>query len=376
MKRLAMRRLTVDAWPLLQSTVAAMAAWLIAQRVAGHPQPFFAPIATIAALNALLGERGLTALRLLVGVVVGIAVGELVVVSLHSGYVALAIAIFASMAIARALSSVRIVTVQAAASAVLTVVAASGEVGLHRLIDALIGVGVALAFSQILFSPEPVAFLRRAEAAALEGMAEGLKMAVQALDSDDDELAEQAMMRLRNLRDQLAELSRVRRASAQTARHSLVWRSQLAPLARENENAGHLDLLGGSCLILTRSAMLTSRLERRTLATSIHELARVLKDLASDPGDHATRQSAVDRSLQVARRIACAAEPPGSTLDAAIIAIRLVAADIMVFAGVDPDEAVAAAQEGTGEFRVPAPPHAPRAPFRWHPWRPRRPHPQ
>jgi Fusaric acid resistance protein-like len=354
-----MRRLAIGAWPLLQATVAAMAAWLIAQRVAGHEQPFFAPLATIAALNALLGERGLTAIRLLIGVVVGIVVGELVVVSLHSGSVALAVAIFASMAIARALCGVRIVTVQAAASAVLTVVAADGEVGPNRLVDALIGVGVALVFSQILFSPEPVAFLRRAESAALEGMADGLEMTAQALDSNDDELAERAMTRLRNLRDQLSELSRVRRESVLAARHSLVWRSQLRPLARENENAGHLDLLGGSCLILTRASMLTSQPVRRTLAPSVRDLAGVLNDLASNPGDHTTRQNAVDRSLQVSRQIASSAEPPGSALDATIIALRIVAADIMVFAGVDPDEALAAAQEGPGKLRVPDPPRAP-----------------
>jgi hypothetical protein len=147
-------------------------------------------------------------------------------------------------------------------------------------------------------------------------------------------------------------------------------------LARENENAGHLDLLGGSCLILTRASMLTSRPERRTLAPSVRELAGVLNDLASNPGDHTARQNAVDRSLQASRRIASAAEPPGSALDAAIIAIRIVAADIMVFAGVDPEEALAAAQEGTGEFRVPVPPRAPRLPFKWHRWRPHRPHPR
>ena len=51
---------------------------------------------------------------------------------------------------------------------------ANGEVGTQRLVDALIGVGVALLFSQVLFSPEPLALLRRAEAAALADMAEGL----------------------------------------------------------------------------------------------------------------------------------------------------------------------------------------------------------
>ena len=51
---------------------------------------------------------------------------------------------------------------------------ADGEAGFQRLVDALIGAGVALVFTQIRFSPEPVALLRRAEAAALADMADGL----------------------------------------------------------------------------------------------------------------------------------------------------------------------------------------------------------
>jgi hypothetical protein len=35
----------------------------------------------------------------------------------------------------------------------------------------------------------------------------------------------------------------------------------------------------------------------------------------------------------------------------------------MIFAGVDAEQADAAVREGTGEFRVPAPPSSPRAPF-------------
>jgi hypothetical protein len=48
---------------------------------------------------------------------------------------------------------------------------------------------------------------------------------------------------------------------------------------------------------------------------------------------------------------------------AAIVALRTVASDLMVFAGVDAEQAEAAVREGTGEFRVPAPPSSPRAPF-------------
>jgi peptidoglycan/LPS O-acetylase OafA/YrhL len=59
------RKLLADAWPLLQGTAAAMAAWVIATHLFDHHQPFYAPIAAVVALTAL-GERGLNALQLLV----------------------------------------------------------------------------------------------------------------------------------------------------------------------------------------------------------------------------------------------------------------------------------------------------------------------
>jgi hypothetical protein len=72
----ALRRLPPDTGLVLQGTVAATAAWVIAERVVGNHEPFFAPIAAVVGLNASLGERGLNAVRLLLGVVVGIVAGE------------------------------------------------------------------------------------------------------------------------------------------------------------------------------------------------------------------------------------------------------------------------------------------------------------
>jgi len=249
----ALRPAVADMWPLLQSTAAATAAWVIARQLGDHPDPFFAPIAAVVALNASRGERGANAMRLLVGVVVGITAGELAISALGGGYGTLALATFAGMAAAVALGAARVTIAQAAASAILTVAVADGQAGPDRLVDALIGAGVALVFTQILFSPEPVALLRRAEAAALADMADALGLTARALEGDDDELADRAMSKLRDLRDRLAELSRTRRASSRVVRHSLRWRTRMAPVVRERENAGHLDLLGGSCLMLTRA---------------------------------------------------------------------------------------------------------------------------
>ena len=349
------------AWPLLQGTVAATTAWVIARHVFDHHEPFFAPVAAVVALNASLGERGLNAVRLLQGVVVGILVGETALAVVGSGPLSLALAMFAAMAVAVALGGARIVIAQAAVSAILCVVIGDAEAGAERLVDALVGGGVALAFSQLLFSPEPVALLRRAEAVALAGMARGLEQASQARERDDDELAERALQSLRVVRDHLAELARVRRASTRVARRSAVWRSQRAPVVRENENAGQLDLLGGSCLTLARALAATSEAEGSRFAPIVRDLADVLGDLAAAPGDRATRQRAADRALAVVRRLDGTRTPSESTLTAGIV--EMVAGDIMVFAGVDPEQAADAVRDRTAELDISSPAPAPRVPF-------------
>jgi uncharacterized membrane protein YgaE (UPF0421/DUF939 family) len=367
----ALRRLAAHAWPLVQSTAAATAAWIIAGRVGGRPNPFFAPIAALVALTASRGERGSTAVRLLIGVVVGIVSGELAISVLGSGYSSLALATFAATAVAVALGSARIVIVQAGASAVLTVALADSQAGPWRLVDALIGAGVALVFSQVLFPPEPVALLRRAEAAALEDMADGLELTAGALERDDEELAERALSRLRDLRDRLVELSRTRRASSRVVRHSLIWRTRMAPVVRESEHAGHLDLLGGSCLLLTRTALAMSRLERRRLAPAVQELAAAIMELARAPDDRSSRQRAADRAVDLVRWDAGSpAQFPQALVASA--AIRMVAMDVMVLAGLDPAQVADAVRGGGGELQVPDPPPAPRMPFHSNRRRPTR----
>ena len=107
---------------------------------------------------------------------------------------------------ARALSQERIVIVQAAGSAILTVAVAGGTAGLNRLLDAGIGVGVALVFSQIFFSPEPVRMLRRAESNALAELASGLGRIAAALHANDMDAGRQALFGLRDVRDRLVEV--------------------------------------------------------------------------------------------------------------------------------------------------------------------------
>lgn len=354
----ARQRLMTGTWPVLQQTLAATVAWVIAKGVIDHHEPFFAPIAAVVALNTSFGKRGSNALRLLQGVVVGIVIGELTLGTFGTGYGQLAIAMFVAMAIARATGGARVTVAQAAVAAILIVAVGNEETGIERLADALIGAGVALGFTQFLFSPEPLRLIHRAESAALAEMAKGLRLTGQALGGSDEQAAGQALDTQRTLRNQLTELARAGQASIDAARHSMVWRRRMPLVVREKENAGRLDLLGDSCLMLIRVAVETRTCDREWLAPHLHELAGTLSDLARDPGNLATRQEAGSRPLRMARQLAHhlsvhGSPTPESPEEATVILTRIVAADIMTFSGADPGQATEAVLRGDGQLSAP-----------------------
>jgi hypothetical protein len=357
---------------LLQQAVAATIAWVLATHVVDHHRPFFAPIAAIAALNAPLGERGGNALRLLQGVVIGILTGGLSSSLLGATPWALLLGALTGMATARALGGTAMAIAQAAAAAILTVTIGDTDAGPARLIDALIGGGVALVFSQVLFAPEPVSMLRRAESATLADIAAAFDLAARAIDEDDEDLAGRAVD---SLRDRSATLGRIRYVSHRVARHSAAWRSQRDRVVREEENAGQLDLLGGSALMVVRNATAAGRDERGVLAPVIRDLAARVREMAQDPGDRAVRQRAAVGVLKAVRplraddRFHVAAPDPA--LAATVVAMHSAVVDAMLFAGVDADQAARAIRRDDSDIDVPTPPPTARMPFNraWRPWK-------
>jgi Fusaric acid resistance protein-like len=360
-------RVRDDRWVLLQQALAATVAWVLASYLVDSHQPFFAPIAAVVALNAPLGERGGNALRLLEGVVVGIICGDLARDILSRAPGTLFLATLAAVVVTRALGGTPLALAQAAAAAILTVAVGDPNVGPERLFDALIGGGVALVFSQVLFTPEPVSLLRRAEGHALTNIADAFEMTARALDEDDQNLANRAIDRLRYVPDGF-ELARARHASQRVAKRSAAWRSQRDPVVQENENAGQLDLLGASALMLIRHATPAMGDDREVLAPTMHACAAEIRALARDPGDRETRQRAVDellkgtRDLRADDRVRDA--DPTSALAATVVMMRDVAVDTMIFAGVDPVEAASAIRRDDAALDVPTPAATPRTPFK------------
>ncbi|MGX4692841.1 FUSC family protein [Streptomyces sp. JNUCC 63] len=361
------RRAVADGWPLLQAIASATAAWLVARYVLDHPAPYFAPVSAMIALTANLGERGLHAIRLLKGVLLGLLVGESVLATVGTGPGSMALGVFVALTAARFIGGPQVVVVQAGVSTVLVVALGDQSNGVQRLVDMLIGAGIALVFTQILFPPEPLALLRRAEKAALTAIADGLATTADAIAQDDDELAERVVGKFRDVQDRLAELHRVGRASTSVTRRALVWRATV--VVREKENSEHLSLLGASCLTLARLVASAGSGTRGRFRQPVRDLADVIASLAREFGDRDVRQHAADRSLELATRLTADAGSADSERTFLAHSLRMAAADVIAFAGVDLADAIKAIRAGAPAQRVP--PAAP-APGRLLGWSRRR----
>lgn len=326
-------------WPVIQGTFAATVSWVIARHLVQHHQPFFAPIAAVVALNATRGERGTNALRLLLGVLVGIIVAGVAITVLGSGYLTLAVATLVSMVLALLFGAARMVIAQAAASAILTVATDAPGVGPGRLTDALIGGGTALVISQLLFPAAPLKLLHEDESAALDGMAQALHLAVAAIEHGDDAPADRAVEQLRIVRDRLTELGKTRQRTLHTAHRTPRWWIRREPIVREEENAGQLDLLGSSCLALTRAIIAADDSRLQSLRAPIDQLGDVLRDLSSAPSDRGLRQQAADRAVRIAQDTLRPAPDAPEAERAVAWSVRQVAHDTIVFAGIDPGQA-------------------------------------
>ena len=338
-----MGRVREAAWPLLQAALAAGIAWTLAQLVLGHPQPIFAPSAAVVALAASVGGRGTQAAEMLVGVAVGVLVGEGLVLVLGAGALEVVLASFAAMLVMAAVRIGPLPLIQAGSSAVLVVALQSPSSGAERMLDALVGGAVALVFSQVLFPPSPTSLLKDTDRRALSSATEGLRGSAQALASGDADRAGDALKRVRTKElGSLADLTAAREKSGKVAHRTLRGRLESKRYAGLDARMGRLDLLSSSVLLLSRASYLLLLEEREAtpgwLAPATTELARALDALAEDPESAEARHLARNRAARAAREAVRAEEAgvPNPRVALAAEGIRLAASDVERLAAPEP----------------------------------------
>jgi len=180
---------------ILQMALAAGASWELALQLPHHGRPFFAPIAAVIALGAEHGRRGKQATAMMVGVAVGILVGAGVVAVAGTGWWQLVVAVAISLLVTYAAGGGPLLRNQAAASAVLIVAlhTPGQNLALQRLVDALIGGGIAIVLAQVLFPIDPVEHVLSAARALRLRMAHALDQVAAALETGDLRRAQAAV---------------------------------------------------------------------------------------------------------------------------------------------------------------------------------------
>jgi uncharacterized membrane protein YgaE (UPF0421/DUF939 family) len=181
-----------------QAGVAAGLAWFVAHDLIGRPTPFFAPIAAVITLASSVGQRARRTVELVLGVAIGIGVGDALILLIGNGPWQVGLVVVLAILVATALGGGPPLVNQAAASAVL-VATLTSTTGMPwtRFLDALVGGGIGLAVMTILLPLNPLTVVRRAADPALAALADGLHEVARALADRDPDRANAVLARLR-----------------------------------------------------------------------------------------------------------------------------------------------------------------------------------
>src|SRR3954447_4942889 len=161
---LAHRRLHDRSLAIVQTAVAALAAWYLCVLLLPDPLPVFACIATVAAIGATHGAHRQRATHLVAGVVLGLGIADVLIHVIGTGAPQLALLVVLAMSAAVLLNGSEIVVSEAAVSAMLLVMTGPAGFSPNRALEAIIGGTVALLIVH-LFPPNAELRVSRAAGA-------------------------------------------------------------------------------------------------------------------------------------------------------------------------------------------------------------------
>ena len=360
-RRLASRSgpLSANAWAILQTAVAAGLAYFLAATVLGNEQPFFAPVTAVVTLGLAFGERGRRAFEVALGVVVGLAIADVIVRLLGVGAAQITVVVGLAMAAAVLVGERRLIVNQAAISAILVVALQPPEAPFSpdRFFNALLGGGVALAISH-LFPENPERLVERAAGPTFEELAAALEGVAAALKDGDRERAEALLGGVRDLDERVHDLDEALSAGYETARLSPTRRRSLKHLELYSDASIGMELAVINTRVLVRGAANVLRRGEAvppSLQEAILDLARAVRALATyleeSEGPERSRRCAL-----AAARGATEALEGTRDLTATVLVgqVRAMAVDLLRSTGMNQAEALVAL-----EGAAPRPPAEP-----------------
>lgn len=339
-------RLLRRRWRLmLRLGIATAAAFLIATQVFGHQQAFFAPIAAVVVITAGGGLRGRTLVEVVVGVALGVLVGELIILTIGRGPGQMALVVLLTV-VAATLTGIRgLALTQAANSAVLLAAvvpaAGAGNPAITRFLDALIG-GLCGMAMVLLLPRNPVRDIDAEVQRLLRQLASVLRGTARSLRERDPGVADEALERARGMQGSIDSLDATARNVSEIARMSpMRWRQRehlalYVGAVRDFDNA----IRDSRVLARRASAMLRhGETGPEALEQSVEALAEAVDVIADDLSTLDDFAGAREQLVEAAR-VAVVALPDTMTLNTAAITaqVRSIAADLMFVCGASRDE--------------------------------------
>jgi uncharacterized membrane protein YgaE (UPF0421/DUF939 family) len=356
--RMRAERLRGAARMIVQATLAAVIAWLLATELIGHARPFFAPVAAMITLGLTQGERGRRAVDVVLGVTLGIAISDLLVLQLGTGWWQLGLVVALSMSAALLLGSGQMFAQQAAVSAALvaTLQPPDGGVSFARAVDALLGGGVALAVSALVLPAHPERMARAAAAPVLAELAAVLDDVAAALESRDRAAVQSALDRGRGIDELARNLDEALTVGRETAYLAPPRRRMLGTIDVYADAAAQIDLAVRNVRVLARGARRAIDLEENVppeAAAALRSLAdavRALRGAIEDPG----RAGEVrEPALRAAGQATLVLERTGNLSVSVIVGqVRSTAVDLLRGSGMSYEEAAEAVRAAVREVEA------------------------
>jgi uncharacterized membrane protein YgaE (UPF0421/DUF939 family) len=343
-------RLRSSALPIAQCAIAAGIAWYVAHNVVGHPRPFFAPAAAVTSVGAAFGARLRRSVELVVGVAVGIFIGDMFVAAVGSGPWQIAVVVCLAMGAAVLLDGGPIIVMQAAGSAslVATLLPPGNGGGPARMVDAMVGgaVGVLVV---ALVPGHPVHRARRQAADILQLAAKALHECADGLREQDADRIKDALEVVRGTQKQIDSLRTFLAGGREISRISPLYWNSRQRLERLAAVADPLDNAIRNIRVLLRRSLTLVRddeiLDVRLIA-EIDKLAGGLEVLCAmmlaDPGQLPDQAEAA-RVLRSAAKGAVPELVDGAGLSAQVVfaQLRSTIVDLMQVAGMQRISALA-----------------------------------
>jgi uncharacterized membrane protein YgaE (UPF0421/DUF939 family) len=340
---------------IAQATLAATLAWVVADDVVGHTRPFFAPVSAIITLGLAFGERGRRAAEVALGVTLGIAVADLVITGIGTGWWQLAVVVGLTMTLAQLLGSSTMFAQQAAVSAALvaTLQPPSQGITFARSVDALIGGAIALIVNAVVFPAHPERMVREAAAPVLAELAGVLDGVAAALEARDREGIQRALERARGIDELERHLHEVLEVGRQTARLIPPRRRAIATVATYADAATQIDLAIRNVRVLARGARRALDLDENVppeLPEALRALAAAVRALEDALDDPAAADKVREPALRAATLATLVLERTGNMSVSVIVGqVRSTAVDLLRGSGMTFDEAAEAVRSAVRE---------------------------